>query len=162
MMQLLQILFIVLIAFSASAGDFATGPIAYQVDLGQEYTAYQVTTKDRAWGTRLAKKFKYQGEIVYFTRTSIQLSVDGEKVEGQVYQGIEQPSYFYVIQSDTMLQVGASRAVSPGSGGFFMSAPQSKNFIVCFNCMTGGVPYLFSTQVSEATTSWRGDNNQRL
>ena len=131
-MQLLQTLFIVLIAFPASAGDFATGPIAYQVDLGQEYTAYQVTMKDRAWGTRLAKKFKYQGEIVYFTLTSIQLSVDGEKVEGQVYQGIEQPNYFYVIQSDTMLKVGASRAVSPGSGGFFHERAAIKKLYCLF------------------------------
>ena len=161
-MRYLLSIIMILMCCDAWAGDFATVPITYQVDLGQGYTTYQLTTKDRAWGTRLAKKFNYHSEIVYFARTSMQLLVDGEIVAGQVYQGIEQPNYFYVVHSDTMLQLGTSRAVSPGAGGFSMSAPKAKNFIVCFNCKTGGVPYLFSSKVTKAKTSWRGAHQQRL
>lgn len=41
----------------ALAGDDASGPVHYSVDLSRPFTTYVMTEKDKEWGRSLAKKF---------------------------------------------------------------------------------------------------------
>jgi hypothetical protein len=81
----------------------------------------------------------------------------GEKtVDGAVYQAVEKPDVFYVVRGDAMLKLGDRWAYNPGVGGFSMHAPQSRNFIVCLNFVSGGVPFLSSSPVNKRIVSWMG------
>lgn len=144
------------------AGDDASGPVRYGADFGQQFTTYQLANKDKAWGANLAKKFKYTGRIVYFVRTSIPLTIDGTLVVGEIYQAVGEPDYFYVVPGDAMLKLGTKWVFSPGVGGFSMHAPNSRNFIACLNCLTGGVPFLSSSPVVRGEVTWSGNDSNRF
>lgn len=152
----------IFISAGATAGDYAIGGIKYKVDLGQTFDMYKMTKKDFAWGVNLSKKLKYQGKVIYFVRTSLVLLADGKKLEGAVYHAIDKPDYFYVLPGDAMLVVGAKRPISPGVGGFSMITPKSKNFIACFNCFSGGVPFIFGSSITLGKVVWYGDDFHRL
>jgi|SRR6185503_379955 len=146
----------------ALAGDDASGPIAYKLDLGRSFSSYVITDRDRAWATSLTTRLKYEGEVIFFVRTDLPLEVDGTAVQGLVYHGIEMPEYFYVVPGDAMLKIGTQWPYSPGVGGFSMHAPPSKNFIACLHCNAGGVPFLSSSPVIEGLVSWGGRNYRRF
>jgi len=152
----------VLVAQVCTAGDDASGPIQYSVDLGQPSSAYELTAKDHDWGVELAKRLDYSGTVVHFTRTSIPLLVNSDIVEGAVYRAVERPDYFYVVPGDAMLRLDTTWPYSPGVGGFSMHSPKSKNFIVCFNFVPGGVPFLSSTPVVKGKVSWGGNDYKRF
>jgi hypothetical protein len=116
-----------------------------------------MTAKDRSWSESLVRKFNYSGRVVHFVRTSLPLKIADHVVEGAVYQSFEEPGFFYISQGDAMLRIGARWAYSPGVGGFSMHAPRSKDFIVCLNFVSGGVPFLSSSPVQRAVVTWRGD-----
>jgi len=69
------------------------------------------------------------------------------------------PDVFYVVNSDAMLRLGTRWAYNPGVGGFSMHAPKSRNFIVCFNFVEGGVPFLSSSPVRRDDVTWMGHND---
>jgi hypothetical protein len=140
----------------AYAGDDASGPTPFRVDLSQHFTTYSMTAQDKLWGASLAARFLYKGLAVHFVRTSLLLNVGGKTVPGAVYQDIEKPDVFYVVKGDAMLMLGTRWAYSPGVGGFSMHAPKSRNFIVCFNFVDGGVPFLWSSPVRTGIVTWRG------
>jgi hypothetical protein len=58
-----------------------------------------------------------------------------------------------------MLKVGTMWAYNPGVGGFSMHAPKSRNFIVCFNFVEGGVPFLSSSPVRKGIVTWKGHDD---
>ena len=70
---------------TSHAGDDSSGPIKYSVDLGARFTTYELTKADREWAQRLAIKFKYNGKIAFFVRTSLPIEADGKTIEGSVY-----------------------------------------------------------------------------
>jgi hypothetical protein len=163
MRTLSNILFALVFAFgNAVAGDDASGPIKYSVNLGAQFQTYQLTDKDKEWSRSLAQKFNYSGRIVHFVRTSLPLTVTGQEVKGAVYQAVEKPEYFYVRQGDAMLKVNTEWPYSPGVGGFSMHAPSSVNFIVCLNFQPGGVPFLSSSRVIKDVVSWGGHERNRI
>jgi hypothetical protein len=145
----------------AVAGDDASGPIPYKTDLGQSFTVYAMSESDNAWSASLVDRLKYTGTVVHFVRTSLPLQVSGKTVKGAIYQAIEKPDYFYVVNGDAMLQLDTKWAYSPGVGGFSMHAPQSRNFIVCLN-LSGGVPFLSSSPVRKGEVSWKGHDWNRF
>ena len=151
-----------LISSPLTAGDYAIGDVEYRVDLGQKFSVYEMTPSDQAWGTRLAKRFKYHDKVAYFVRTSINMQANGEWMTGAVYQALDKRDYFYVAPGDAMLRVGAMRPLSPGVGGFSMHTPASKDFIACFNCFTGGVPFVFGTSITLGPVKWYGDRSRRF
>ena len=149
----------------ARAGDDASGPIRYEVDLGKPFTTYRLTEADAAWKTSLVKKLRYAGEVVTFQRTTLPLLVDGVLVEGAVYQALERPEFFYVVPGDALLRIGTPLPLSPGVGGFSMHAPRSRNFIACLNLSPNGpwgVPFLSSTPVQRGPVAWGGDESNRF
>jgi hypothetical protein len=73
----------------AYAGDDDSGPIQYSTDLSQRFTNYAMSKKDKAWSESPVKKFRYQGPVVHFVRTSLPLTVDDTVVHGAVYQAVE-------------------------------------------------------------------------
>ena len=158
----LLIIFTFAICTTAIAGDDSSGPIKYELDLGTPFTTYQLTNSDRAWGEKLAGKFKYKGKIAYFVRTSLPLTVDGKNVAGGVYQRLDEPRCFYVVPGDYVLKIGTEWPASPGVGGFTLNAPKSKNFLTCMNCHCGGVPALSSTPIVKGPVSWKGHAYNRL
>jgi hypothetical protein len=84
----------------------------------------------------------------------------GDKtIQGVVYQALEKPDVFYVVNSDAMLKLGTTWAYNPGVGGFSMHALKSRNFIVCFNFVEGGVPFLSSSPVRKAIVTWKGHDD---
>src|SRR5882724_2702337 len=87
----------------AYAGDDDSGPIRYSTDLSQRFTTYAMSKKDKAWSESLVKKFRYQGPVVHFVRTSLPLTVDDTIVHGAVYQAVEKADFFYVASGDAML-----------------------------------------------------------
>jgi hypothetical protein len=143
------------------AGDDASGPIQYIVDLSQQYSTYAMSAADKEWSQSLVHRLKYDGRVVHFVRTSLPLTVDNKVVDGAVYQAIEKPQFFYVVNSDAILELGTKWAYNPGVGGFSMHAPQSRNFIVCLN-LSGGVPFLSSSPVVKGKVMWKGNNWNRL
>jgi hypothetical protein len=152
-----------LLAFAMSgiafAGDDASGPVPFRVDLSQHFTAYSMTTQDELWSASLATRFLYKGRAVHFVRTSIPLNMGDKTIQGAVYQALEKPEVFYVVNSDAMLKLGTKWAYNPGVGGFSMHAPKSRNFIVCFNFVEGGVPFLSSSPVRKGIVGWKGHDD---
>jgi hypothetical protein len=140
----------------ASAGDDASGPVPFQVDLSQPFTTYTMTAPDKLWSPSLAIRFAYKGAAVHFVRTSLPLKMRDRSVKGAIYQAVEKSDFFYVVNSDAMLKVGATWPYNPGVGGFSMHAPNSRNFIVCFNFVEGGVPMLSSSPVLKGAVTWNG------
>lgn len=147
----------VLALHAAFAGDDASGSTPYRLDLSQRFTTYSMTANDKQWSDNLAKKFKYKGRVVHFVRTSLPLRIGDRTVQGTVYQSVEHPDVFYVLEGDAMLRIGAQWPYNPGVGGFSIHAPKSRNFIVCLNFVGGGVPFLSSSPVVKAVVSWKGD-----
>jgi hypothetical protein len=143
----------------ASAGDDASGPVPFRVDLSQHFTTYSMTTQDKLWSTSLAVRLMFKGSAVHFVRTSLPLQVADKTVQGAVYQAIERPDVFYVVNGDVMLKLGTAWAYNPGVGGFSMQAPKSRDFIVCFNFVEGGVPFLSSSPVRKAVVTWNGHDD---
>jgi hypothetical protein len=141
----------------AHAGDDASGPVHYSVDLSAAFTKYVLSSKDKAWSQSLVVKFGYKGRVVHFVRTSLPLTVDHSTVEGAVFQAVERPEFFYVVNGDAMLKLGTTWAYSPGVGGFSMHAPESRDFIVCLNFAAGGVPFLSSSPVRKGVVTWKGN-----
>lgn len=144
---------------NAHAGDDASGNIPYQVDLSRPFTTYSMTVEDKLWSTALAIRFAYKGPVLHFVRTSLPLNTGDKAVEGSVYQAVEKPDVFYVENGDAMLKIGSRWAYNPGVGGFSMHAPKSRNFIVCFHFVTGGMPFLSSSPVSKGIVTWNGHDD---
>ncbi len=95
-----------LVAIASYAGDDASGPIHYAVDLSEPFTLYQMSSSDERWRQSLIKKLRYAGKVVHFVRTSNPLMVDNSTVDGAVYRAIEHPDYFHVVNGDAMLRLG--------------------------------------------------------
>jgi len=152
---------LLLLSDAAIAGDDASGPIPYSTDLSQPFTAYSLTKKDKAWGTRLMKRFKYKGRILFFVKTSLALEVNGKEVRGAIYQAVERPGLFYVVDGDVMLAIGDDYPYSPGVGAFGMWRAKSGNFIVSTDTH-GGVLFLSGTRVIRGKVSWKGDESSRF
>ena len=147
----------------ACAGDDASGPVPFRVDLSQHFTTYSMTMQDKLWSASLATRFVYKGGVVHFVRTSIPLQMGEKTLQGRVYQAVEKPKVFYVVNGDAMLKLGTKWAYNPGVGGFSMHAPRSRNFIVCFHFVDGGVPFLSSSPVRTGVVTWKGhDDLDRL
>src|ERR1700680_4232573 len=149
------VLLLCLALATAYAGDDASGPIQYSTDLSQPFTTYVMSDKDKEWSQSLVRGLKYTGSVVRFVRTSLPLTVDNSTIRGAVYQAVERPEFFYVVNSDAMLKLNHKWAYSPGVGGFSMHAPKSLNFIVCLN-LNGGVPFLSSSPVQKRKVTWKG------
>ncbi|MDP9339533.1 MAG: hypothetical protein M3P45_11760, partial [Acidobacteriota bacterium] len=99
--------------------------------------------------------------VVHFARTSLPLNREKTILAGAVYQAIEKPEYFYVVNGDAMLKLDTRWAYSPGAGGFSMHSQPSRDFIVCLN-LNGGVPFLSSSPVQRGRVSWKGHDYNRL
>jgi hypothetical protein len=149
-------------AGSAFTGDDASGPIRYRVDLAAPFTKYELTPANREWSDSFARNLGYSGKVVHFVRTTLELSVNDEVKEGEVYQALEMPDCFYVAPGDAMLRLGSRWPLSPGVGGFSMHAPKSRDFIVCLHCDSGGVPFLSGSRVTRAQVAWGGNSWNRL
>jgi len=152
----------------ASAGDYASGPISYAVDVSEPYSKYSITDKDIKWSNSLAKNLKYKGKVIHFERTSLLLFKNGSSIKGSVYHAKEAPNYFYVVNGDAMLKIGNKVPYSPGAGGFSMHAKKTRDFIVCLSCLTGGVPFLkwYSflswSKIGEGEVSWNSSDFTRF
>jgi hypothetical protein len=144
---------------SAHAGDDASGPVSFRLDLSQPFTTYSMTAQDKIWSASLATRFIYKGRAIHFVRTSLSLIVADKTVGGAVYQAVERPEVFYVETGDAMLKLGTRWAYNPGVGGFSMHALHSRNFIVCFNFVEGGVPFLSSSPVRKGIVTWKGHDD---
>ena len=144
---------------TAYAGDDASGPVPFRLDLSHQFTTYSMTAQDKIWSASLAARFIYKGRTVHFVRTTLPLNVGGKTIWGAVYQAAERPDVFYVVKGDAMLKVGTKWAYNPGVGGFSMHAPKSRNFIVCFNFVEGGVPFLSSSPVRKGLVTWKGHDD---
>lgn len=149
----------IFLTLMANAGDDASGPVSFRVDLSQPFTAYSMTAGDKLWSDSLAAKFFYSGSVVHFVRTSLPLKMGEKTVEGVVYQAVKKPDVFYVRTSDAMLRIGTRWAYNPGVGGFSMHAPKSRNFIVCLHFVNGGVPFLSSSPVERGVVTWKGHDD---
>jgi hypothetical protein len=145
---------------AANAGDDASGRTPCSVDLSQPYSAYSMTAKDKLWSDSLVKKLGYRGQVVHFVLTSLRLEVGSRNVDGAVYQAVEKPEFFYIVNGDVMLKIGSQWAYSPGVGGFSMHALKSRNFIVSLNFASGGVPFLSSSPVRKGIVTWNGDDDR--
>jgi hypothetical protein len=116
---------------------------------------------DRQWSASLVKNLHYTRSEVHFVRTSLPLQMGKITVQGAVYQAVEKPEYFYVLNSDAMLKLDTKWAYNPGVGGFSMHAPRSRSFIVCLN-LDGGVPFLSSSPVQKGKVTWKGHDWNRF
>ena len=156
------LLLILLFSSPGFAGDDASGDIPREVDFGATFTRYEIIDKDETWSRSLVGNFKYKGKVVHFVRTSIPILSNGKVIEGRVYQSVEKSDMFYIAEGDLMFKMSSSHPYSPGVGGFSMHSPKSKNFIVCLNCLGGGVPALSSSKVIIGRVKWKGTKWNRL
>jgi hypothetical protein len=148
------VLFVLTIS-ATHAGDDASGPTPYRVDLSQRFTAYSMNSEDKSWSASLVTRLAYEGPVIHFVRTSLPLKIGGKTIQGTVYQSVEKPDVFYILDGDVILKLDTRWAYNPGVGGFSMHAPKSRNFIVCLN-FDGGVPFLSSSPVHEGVVTWNG------
>ncbi len=150
----------IFLAWTARAGDDATGPIPYRVNLGAEFDTYPITPKDEQWAQALAAKFGYRGKIVFFGQTTLPLTANGATLRGQVYRRLDKPEFFYVLNADVILEVGTEHPYNPGVGGFSIHAPRSRKYLVCLNCQESGVPVLTSSPVTMGDVRWNGHEDR--
>jgi hypothetical protein len=83
-------------------------------------------------------------------------------MDGELYQALEKPDIFYVLKSDTMLELNQKWPYNPGVLGFSMHAPKSRHFIVALNFFSTGVPLLSSSPVKKGLVTWNGHLINRL
>ncbi|MCU1333628.1 MAG: hypothetical protein JWM08_2620 [Candidatus Angelobacter sp.] len=159
--RILPVLLLYITCLNVRGGDDASGPIRYSADLSQKFSTYVMSDHDKEWSRSLAKALKYTGPVVHFVRTSLPLTVDNQVIQGAIYQAIEKPDYFYVINGDAMLLLGSKWPYNPGVGGFSMHAPKSRRFIVCLN-LDGGVPFLSGSPVEKGRVDWKGHDYDRF
>jgi hypothetical protein len=150
-----------LLTLPTYGGDDASGPIQYSVNLAQPFSTYTMGMKDREWSNSLVKRLKYTGQVIHFVKTTLPLSIDQQVVQGAVYQAVEKPQLFYVVNGDAMLVLGTRWPYSPGVGGFSMHSPKPRDFIVCLN-LGGGVPFLSGSRVQKARVEWKGHDYNRF
>jgi hypothetical protein len=148
---------VVAVLGNALASDDASGPVKYELDLSKPFTVYGLSAADHDWVRTLVTRLKYKGPVTLFARTSLPLTAEGQTFEGEVFQAVEIPEFFYVVRSDAMLRIGTRYPYSPGAGGFSAHAPRSRRFIACLNFERDGVPFLSSSPVRKARISWGGD-----
>lgn len=156
------LLVLLMLSVGAHAGDDASGPISYRVDLSKAFDKHQLTDSDRRLAQRLARKFHYTGKIVHFVKTDLPLEVNGQVVSNQIYQAVEDPNAFYVVKGDSMLQIGYKWAYNPGVGGFSLLRTHSRKLLVCMNCFKGGVPSLSSSPVIKGVVTWTAHDDKRI
>jgi hypothetical protein len=141
---------------AAVAGDGASGPTQYSVDLSLPFKTYSVTAKDVRWSESVVRRLKYTRQVTHFVRTSLPLQVNDRAIEGAVYQAVEKPDLFYVANNDAMLKIGTRWAYSRGIGGFSMHARKSRNYLVCLN-LNGAIALLSSSSlVDKGVVTWKG------
>jgi len=145
----------------AFAGDDASGPVHYRADFSKPFTTYVMSENDKQWSRSLIRNLKYTGNVVHFVKTSLTLEVDGSKIEHAIYQAVEKPDLFYVINGDAMLQMGTRWPFNPGVAGFSMHAPKSRDFIVSVY-LSSGVPFLSSSPVQKGPVDWKGQDWTRF
>lgn len=162
MFRLLAFLGLAFVTTISFAGDFASGQIEYKADFSSPFSMYKMTPADNEWTASLVGKFKYSGKVVRFVKTDIKLTKNGKELVSSVFRAIEFPDRFYVLSGDVMLSMEKKRIYSPGTGGFSMHAPRSKNFIVCLNCDTGGVPFSSHSKVGYRNMWWFATEFERL
>ncbi len=163
-----SLLLLALLVSTGNAGDYASGPVSYSLNLSQSYSSYALTERDKLWSTSLVENLNYDGEVIHFVQTTLSLSVNDVDVVGFVYHAVEAPDYFYVSKGDAMLKLGDKSPYSPGTGGFSMHANSLRKFISCLNCLNGGVPFfdwtsLFTfSRIGNGTVSWKGTDFSRI
>ncbi len=147
----------ILLSLTIYAGDDSSGPVKFSTDLSAKFQTFQMGDIEKKWSASLIKNMNYKGEVIHFVRTTIILNQGGTEINGAIYQALEKPNYFYIVNADSMLKIGKKHPYSPGVGGFSMHRPKSKNFIVCLNFQSGGVPAFSSTPVKKGPVSWQGN-----
>jgi len=161
-MKLCNILVLFILSFHSYAGDDASGDIIREMDLSYNYTLYAMTELDHKWSRSLVSNFKYKGTVIHFVQTNIPLLSNNKTIIGRIYKSIEKPEMYYVSEGDLMFKIGNKLPYSPGVGGFSMHTPKSKEFIVCLNCLQGGVPVLKGSNVIKGINKWQGTKWNRL
>ncbi len=151
-----------LFSYSVFAGDDASGDIPVKLDLSLAHKNYQLTDKDKEWVASLVKNLNYQGKVMFFVQTDLPLESDACTLSGKVYQSLDDKTLYYVAEGDVMLKIGEKHPFSPGVGGFSMHAPESKQFIACLNCLSGGVLLRNSSKVIRGLVTWYGRDWNRL
>jgi len=162
--QLLGLVCLLGLGFSSIsyAGDDASGTIPRKVDLSKTFNRYQLTQADKQWAASLVKNFDYQSDVMFFVQTDLPMESDGCQLQGKIYQSLQDAELFYVAEGDTMLKIGEKHPFSPAVGGFSMHAPDSKHFIACLNCLSGGVLLRNSSPVEKGMVAWHGRDWNRL
>ena len=51
----------IIISQSTYAGDDASGPIPFRVDLSQHFTTYSMSVQDKLWSASLSARLMYKG-----------------------------------------------------------------------------------------------------
>ena len=138
------------------AGDDASGPDNFNIDLSEPYQLHNMTLADQLFIHSLIKNLKYTGQVIHFLKTDLKISINQVLHDGEVYQALEKPEYFYIVASDAMLKLGYSHPYSPGVNGFSMHRSKSKNVIACLNFQIGGVPFYSGTKVIKGNIHWKG------
>ena len=140
------------------AGEDMDGPVRYTLDLGQKYESYQLTRKDYEWALRLVGKFKYDGDVMFFVRTTLPVNKDDLIVRNSVYKSVGERKYFYVADGDAFLDINGSDMMSPGCGGFSVHYPKSKNYFIALN-FNSCVGFVRHSKITEGVNWWYGDGD---
>lgn len=143
---------------SAYCGEDMDGPVKYTLDLSQKYETYKLIAKDKEWAQRLVKKFKYDGDVIYFVRTTLSVKKNTKIINGSVYKSVGKKKYFYVTDSDAFLDLNRFDMISPGCGGFSVHYPKSRNFFIAlnFNLCLG---FARHSKITEGVNWWYGDSD---
>ena len=163
MRTILCFIAIIFNAINLFAGDFADGPIRYEVDFAKEHSQYKITKGDKRWVDSLLRNLNERSKATIFVRTDLSLVKDGVEIRGLIYQRVDEPRYCYVADGDVMLDLKNGSISSPGVGGFSMHSPKSRDFIVCLHFQSGGVPILRHSVINFSNTWWNSsDTTKRL
>lgn len=121
------------------------------------HSVYKLRPADEAWAHTLAQRRHDAGEVVYFAQTSLELQRAGATLTGLVYQRVDKPDQYYVVEGDVMFDLERGDLYSPGSCGSSTHAPQTRKFIACLECQSGGVPFLVHPRITRGSLWWFAD-----
>jgi len=121
------------------AGDGFGGTNRYDLDLGVQTTNHVLSAKDRRWAESYKKNTGAKEAPIYFVRTSLALRRDGRVVDTPIYQRADDPRWYFVPEGNVMINLANGSGYYAGNGEYAARRPRSRNFVVFFKLLHGGL-----------------------
>jgi hypothetical protein len=137
------LIYLMMFSLDICAGEqYMYGDIKYKIDISKSFKREEFTEKLEKWRDSLVKNLDYKEKSVVFLPTDIMLYKDDKPFGKLIYQCVEYPELFYLIDSHTFVNFKGRSVNYPAFGGFSLHAPKDRSIIVGLKYGYGGIPFM--------------------